>query len=535
MENWKNKVVYQIYPMSFNSYYNNSTGDIRGIIEKLDYLKTLGVGIIWLTPVYESPMKDNGYDISDYYNVNELFGNMKDLEELITELHKKDMKLIMDLVVNHCSCEHRWFKEAVADKNSKYRDYFLFSDTKLTNQKGFFSEDCWEYNEEAEAYYYHLFAKEQPDLNWDNEDMRNEIYTMINWWLDKGVDGFRLDVIDLIGKIPSEEKFTSPKAHLYLKEMHKKCFEGRDVFTVGETPFADIENAIQYSAPESNELSMVFGFEHIGLDEQKGDGKNKWDLKTLDLKDLKDTFSKWQMALDEKGWNSLFWNNHDQPRIVSRFGNDKEFRVESAKMLAVLLDGLKGTPYVYQGEEIGMTNTTFSFDEIRDVETFNMIKEREEKGIESSKIYESINAKGRDNARTPFQWNDNEFAGFSSVEPWIKVNPNYKEINAEKCLNEKNSIFYTYQNLIKLRTELDVLVNGKYELIQTDNYTYCYTRTLANEKIIVVCNFYEKPTEITIDLDNTNILEHNYDSLNYENGKIKLKPYEAVMLHKVLG
>ncbi len=527
---WKKSTVYEIYPLSFKDTTGTGMGDINGIIEKLDYLQNLGVDVLWITPIYESPLKDNGYDISDYYKINERFGTMEDFERLLSEAHSRNIKIIMDLVVNHCSDQHKWFQEAIKDKNSKYRDYFLFSDKKETDEIGIFSEPAWEYHEKADAYYYHLFAKEQPDLNWDNPDMREEIYTMINWWLDKGIDGFRLDVIDLIGKIPLEGRIDLNKSHKYIHEIYKKCFDGRDVFTVGETPNATPEEAIKYSGVGSEQLSMVFGFEHIAVDEQN---YTKWDVKKLNLLELKAILDKWQIGLSEDGWNSLFWSNHDQPRTVSRFGNDTKYRVESAKMLGTLLHCMKGTPYVYQGEEFGMTNCKFERSELRDVETFNMIEEKRNKGWSEDKIQEGIDVKGRDNARTPFQWDKTQNAGFTTGTPWLKTNPNYKEINAENALADRNSIFYTYKNLINLRKTYDVFVEGDYKPILKDNdKVYAYTRSLGNEKLTVICSFSDEETSVDVDLDYNEVFEHNYKEINYDGKRLLLKPYEAIAVYK---
>ncbi len=524
---WKKAVVYQIYPMSFNDSTNSGMGDLKGITEKVDYLSELGVDVVWLTPIYESPLKDNGYDIADYYNINPRFGTMEDFDELLQSLHNKGIKLIMDLVVNHCSDQHKWFVDAVANPDSPYKDYFLFSDTKKTNQKGFFSEDTWRYHEEAKQYYYHLFAQEQPDLNWSNEKMRNEVYDMINWWLDKGIDGFRLDVIDLIGKDPEKQLLATEKSHIYANEMNQKCFKGRDIMTVGETPTADIEGAVLYSSPEREEFSMIFSFEHMGVD---CDG-DKWDIKDIDLLDLKAFFTKWQNGLHNKGWNSLYWNNHDQPRIVSRFGNDKEYRVESAKMLATLLHGMEGTPYIYQGEEIGMTNVPLTFDECRDVEALNMITERRARGWSDDKILDVINKRSRDNARTPFQWDDSKNAGFSDGDTWIKINENYKEINAKNALNDKNSVFYTYKNLISLRKKYEVFTNGKLDfLLEDDKNIFAYTRTNEDEVLTVVCNFFGENLKVNLNLPTGEIVQKNYEEVIYNEDTLSLRPYESFMI-----
>ncbi len=422
---WHSSVVYQIYPRSFKDSNGDGIGDIKGIIEKLDYLKELGIDVIWLSPVYKSPNDDNGYDISDYYDIMDEFGTMEDMDNLLEEANKRGIKILMDLVVNHTSDEHKWFVEAKKSKDNEYRDYYIWR--KPVNGKepneliSTFSGSAWELDEASGEYYLHLFSKKQPDLNWENEKVRKEVWEMMNFWIDKGIGGFRMDVIDLVGKVPDEMiKENGPKLHEYLQEMNRNSFGKHDLLTVGETWGATPEIAKLYSNPARNELSMVFQFEHISLD--KIPGKNKWDLKELDLRDLKRVFSKWQTELDGEGWNSLFWNNHDLPRIVSRWGNDKEYRVQSAKMLGTLLHGLKGTPYIYQGEEIGMTNIKFdTIEEYNDIEIRNMYKERIARGFTHEEIMESIYAKGRDNARTPVQWDNTENAGFTTGKPWLKM------------------------------------------------------------------------------------------------------------------
>ena len=459
---WHSSVVYQIYPRSFNDSNGDGIGDINGIREKLDYLKELGIDVIWLSPVYKSPNDDNGYDISDYCDIMDEFGTMEDMDNLLKEANEKGIKILMDLVVNHTSDEHKWFIEAKKSKDNEYRDYYIWRDPvndKEPNDLGStFSGSAWQYDEESGQYYLHLFSKKQPDLNWENENVRKEVYDMMNFWIDKGIGGFRMDVIDLIGKVPDDMiTGNGPKLHEYLQEMNKAALEGNDLLTVGETWGATPEVAKLYSNPERKELSMVFQFEHIGLDQIEG--KDKWDVKPLDLLELKRVLSKWQTELEGEGWNSLFWNNHDLPRIVSRWGNDKEYRVESAKMLATILHGMEGTPYIYQGEEIGMTNIRLeNIDEYNDIETLNMYKDRISKGYSHEEIMNSIYIKGRDNARTPMQWDDSENAGFTTGKPWLAVNKNYKEINVKKALEDKNSIFYHYKKLIEIRKNNDTII-----------------------------------------------------------------------------
>ncbi|WP_096155545.1 glycoside hydrolase family 13 protein [Bacillus sp. FJAT-45066] len=549
---WKESVVYQIYPRSFMDSNGDGIGDIQGIISKLDYLKELGIDVIWLSPVYKSPNDDNGYDISDYKDIMDDFGTMADWEEMLAEIHKRGMKLIMDLVVNHSSDEHEWFIESKKSKDNPYRDYYIWREGKdgkePNNWEATFSGSAWDYDEATDEYYLHLFAKKQPDLNWENPRLRREVYDMMKWWLDKGIDGFRMDVINFISKVDglpdgelkegkkygsgSKYFMNGPKIHDYLQEMHREAISGYDVMTVGEMPGVNPEQAQLYTDENRNEVNMVFQFEHVDLDS----GPNgKWDLKPLDLKDLKWSLSRWQKGLEKTGWNSLYWNNHDQPRIVSRFGDDKNYRMESAKMLATLLHMMKGTPYIYQGEEIGMTNVKFdSIEDYRDIELLNMYKEKVEAGVPVEKIMESIYVKGRDNARTPVQWNESENAGFTTGTPWINVNPNYKEINAEQVVKDPNSIFHYYRQLIALRKQNEIIVYGDYDIIVEDHpQIYAFTRTLGEEKLLVVCNFYGETT--TFDLPEQ-LKTLTVDSLlisNYEVEEkeviehIELLPYEA--------
>ena len=533
---WHSSVVYQIYPRSFNDSNGDGIGDINGIREKLDYLKELGIDVIWLSPVYKSPNDDNGYDISDYCDIMDEFGTMDDMEKLLKEANEKGIKILMDLVVNHTSDEHKWFIEAKKSKDNKFRDYYIWRDPvnghEPNNLGSCFSGSAWQYDESTDQYYLHLFSKKQPDLNWENENVRNEVYKMMNFWIDKGIGGFRMDVIDLIGKVPDEMiTGNGPKLHEYLQEMNKAALEGHDLLTVGETWGATPEIAKLYSNPKRKELSMVFQFEHIGLDQIEG--KEKWDVKPLDLLDLKKVLSKWQTELEGEGWNSLFWNNHDLPRIVSRWGNDREYRVESAKMLATLLHGMKGTPYIYQGEELGMTNVRFEdINEYNDIETLNMYKDRISKGYSHDEIMASIYAKGRDNARTPMQWDSTENAGFTTGKPWLKVNKNYKFINAEDCLQDKDSIFYHYKKLIDIRKHNDTIIYGDYKLLlPEDKNVFAYRRELNGDKIVVVCNFYNKEVNLNFneDFNNVEILLSNYKDSSILMKDLKLRPYEAIM------
>ncbi|PDM39875.1 MULTISPECIES: alpha-glucosidase [unclassified Geobacillus] len=549
---WKEAVVYQIYPRSFYDSNGDGIGDIRGIIAKLDYLKELGVDVVWLSPVYKSPNDDNGYDISDYREIMDEFGTMEDWEEMLEEMHKRGIKLVMDLVVNHTSDEHPWFIESRKSKDNPYRDYYIWRPGKdgkePNNWESCFGGSAWEYDETTGEYYLHLFSKKQPDLNWENPKVRREVYDMMKFWLDKGVDGFRMDVINMISKTPGlpdgepqeGKKYVSgskyfmngPRVHEFLQEMNREVLSKYDIMTVGETPGVTPREGILYTDPSRHELNMVFQFEHVDLDSGPG---GKWGIRPWSLADLKTTMTKWQKELEGKGWNSLYLNNHDQPRAVSRFGDDGKYRVESAKMLATFLHMMQGTPYIYQGEEIGMTNVRFpSIEDYRDIETLNMYKERvEEYGEDPQEVMEKIYYKGRDNARTPMQWDDSENAGFTTGTPWIPVNPNYKEINVKEALADPNSVFHYYKKLIQLRKQHDIIVYGTYDLIlEDDPYIYAYTRTLGNEKLIVITNFSEKTPVFRLPDDITyktkELLISNYDVDETEELKeIRLRPWEA--------
>ncbi|MCL6658447.1 glycoside hydrolase family 13 protein [Paenibacillus amylolyticus] len=537
MENkkwWKETVVYQIYPRSFQDRNGDGIGDLKGIVSRLDYLQELGIGAIWLSPVCKSPQDDYGYDISDYQDIDPMFGSLEDMETLILEAKKRDIRIIMDLVLNHTSDEHPWFQEAKKGKDNPYHDYYVWRDgvegTPPNDLGSTFGGSAWEWVPEIGQYYLHLFSIKQPDLNWENPKVRQEIYNMINWWIDKGVGGFRLDVIDLIGKEP-DSKITGngPNLHQYIRELSMETFQkAEDLLTVGETWGATPEIAKLYSNPDGSEFSMVFQFEHISLDEQEG--KGKWDLKPLDVMALKKVLSKWQTELKGDAWNSLFWNNHDLPRIVSRWGNDGEFRVESAKMLATLLHGMQGTPYIYQGEELGMTNVQYAIEDYRDIELLNFYKERMGNGYPEQSVMESIYAKGRDNARTPMQWDTSDNAGFTQGEPWIKVNPNYKHIHAEESLSNPESIFHYYRKLIQLRKDHEVIVYGDYELIFPENPdVFAYTRTLNGSTILVVCNFQGYTTELPLQEQLTGSNQLLISNYTGELSESKLRPYEARM------
>ncbi|CAI3468728.1 alpha-glucosidase [Enterococcus cecorum] len=533
---WQEVVVYQIYPRSFKDSNGDGIGDLPGIIEKLDYLEKLGIGAIWLSPVYQSPNDDNGYDISDYEAIMTEFGTMEDMDRLIAEAKKRNIRIIMDLVVNHTSDEHAWFVEARKSKGNPYRDYYVWADPSEdggvpNGLRSAFSGSAWQLDEATGQYYLHLFSKKQPDLNWQNEKVRQAVYQMMNFWIDKGIGGFRMDVIDLIGKVPEKEiTGNGPRLHEFLQEMNQATFGKHDLLTVGETWGATPEIAKLYSNPDRHELSMVFQFEHIGLDQQEGG--EKWDLAPVDLGKLKQIFAKWQTELDNQGWNSLFWNNHDLPRMISRWGNDGQYRVESAKMLAILLHMQKGTPYIYQGEEIGMTNTAITdISQARDIETINMYHERLANGYTKEDIIHSINVKGRDNARRPVQWNNHAFAGFSTVEPWIAVNDNYEKINVEQALANPDSIFYTYQKLIALRKANPIMIWGDFELVDTQEEVFAYLRKYQGETWLVVTNFSNEAHDFKY--DNAKAKEIVIENMPVQLSEcldLTLKPWQAFVV-----
>ncbi|HFI0038487.1 TPA: alpha-glucosidase [Streptococcus suis] len=511
---WQETVVYQIYPRSFRDSNGDGIGDIVGIIDKLDYLATLGIGAIWLSPVYKSPNDDNGYDISDYCDIMEEFGTMEDMERLIAEADKRDIKIVMDLVLNHTSDEHEWFIQAKKGKDNPYRDYYIWADPAAdggvpNGLRSTFSGPAWTLDEESGQYYLHQFSRKQPDLNWENPKVRQEIYDMIHFWIKKGVGGFRLDVIDLIGKEPLEMITNNgPKLHDYLQEMNRETYGNSDLLTVGETWGATPEIAMLYSDPERNELSMVFQFEHVSLDQQLG--KDKWDLKELDIRELKEVMTKWQTSLGDKGWNSLFWNNHDLPRIVSRWGNDGEYREKSAKAFAILLHMMKGTPYIYQGEEIALTNTPITdIQQADDIESINLYNERLGQGYPSEDILTSINAKGRDNARRPMPWDSSSNGGFTSGTPWLALNPHFEEINVADALARESSIFYTYQRLIQLRKASPIIVWGDFHLLDTAEKVFAYTRSYQNQQWLIVVNLSDQ--------EQTFQLEQDYDEVVISN------------------
>ena len=537
---WKQAVIYQIYPKSFQDSNGDGIGDIPGIISRLDYLKKLGIDGIWLSPVYRSPQDDNGYDISDYQDIDPMFGTMKDMETLIKEAGKRGIRIIMDLVLNHTSDEHPWFREARKGKDNPWHDFYVWRDGtegRLPNDlKSVFGGPAWQWEPACGQYYLHQFSVRQPDLNWENPRVRQELYAMIRWWMEKGVGGFRLDVIDRIAKEP-DLKITEdgPGLHQMIRELNRETFGGGDYMTVGEAWSATPENARLYSNPDGSEFSMVFQFEHILLDQQPGG--EKWDLAPLSLRDLKKVIGKWQTSLYGCGWNSLFWNNHDLPRIVSRWGDDGAFREESAKMLAILLHGLQGTPYIYQGEELGMTNVDFALEDYRDIETLNLYKERMALGYPEEKIMESIRAKSRDNARTPMQWEDAPGAGFTTGEPWIPLNPNYRLINAADQADREDSVFACYRQLIRLRKEWPVFVKGRYVPLDEENpRIFSYERRMEQPdqkggRLVVVCNFYGEEEKLSEDLplEGMKLIFSNYPG---REGEKELLPYEARMYLK---
>ena len=516
---WKESVVYQIYPRSFCDSNGDGIGDLNGITGKLDYLKELGIDVIWLSPVYKSPNDDNGYDISDYQAIMDEFGTMEDFDRMLATAHEKGIKIMMDLVVNHTSDEHKWFIESRKSTDNPYRDYYIWrpakEDGSLPNNWGScFSGPAWEYDKTTDMYFLHLFSKKQPDLNWDNPAVRQDVFDMMNWWLKKGVDGFRMDVISLISKepgLPDKEpgingyatfnvSANGPHVHEYLQEMRQKALNNADTITVGECSGVTLEEAKKYARSDEKELNMVFQFEHMDVDSDEKAGK--WTTRKMDLRNLKKILTRWQKGLQDIAWNSLYWENHDQPRSVSRFGNDSdEYREISAKMLATCIHMMQGTPYVYQGEELGMTNCPFNtLDNFRDLESINAFHELTEQGkMTEEDMMAAIGYKGRDNARTPMQWDDSAYAGFSTATPWIMVNPNYTKINAKDQINREDSVFKYYQKLIKLRHESELIVYGTYDLILDDDKDiYAYIRTLGDEKLIVYCNFSENTREVEL-------------------------------------
>lgn len=543
---WKESVVYQIYPRSFADSNGDGIGDLNGITQHLDYLQNLGVDVIWLSPVYQSPNDDNGYDISDYQAIMSDFGTMEDYDRMLSEAHKRGIKIVMDLVVNHTSDEHQWFLESKKSKDNQYRDYYIWKEGKNgkepNNWGGCFGGSAWEYDKETDMYFLHCFSKKQPDLNWENPQVRKEVFDMMSWWCEKGIDGFRMDVISMISKDPAFPDgevrnglygdngpfvCNGPHVHEYLREMNQEVLSKYDIMTVGEAAGVTIEEAKKYAGETTGELNMVFQFEHVEL----GDHRiGKWSAKEVPLRDLREAMNRWQINLEGKAWNSLFWDNHDQPRAVSRFGDDSPmYREVSAKMLATCLHMMKGTPYIYQGEELGMTNAYFSkLEDYRDIESINAFHEYTENGLAGKEeMMNFLKEISRDNARTPMQWNTKENAGFTTGTPWIKVNKNYLEINAEAEMAEEDSVYHYYKKLIRLRKENEIMVQGRFvPLLEEDDHIYAYERLWEGEKIVVACNFTKEVQECDLfqGLDGSKELISNYK----EHKSGVLQPYEAI-------
>ena len=551
---WKESVVYQIYPRSFRDSNGDGVGDLRGILQKLDYLKELGINVVWLSPVYKSPNDDNGYDISDYQAIMTEFGSMADWDELLAEMHKRGIKLVMDLVVNHTSDEHPWFQEARKSKDNPYRDYYIWRPAgadgrEPNNWVSHFSGSAWQYDETTNEYYLHLFSKKQPDLNWENPKVRQAVFQMMDWWLQKGIDGFRMDVINMISKtpgLPSVEPSSAAPYHYggqyflngprmmeFLTEMKEQVLSKYDILTVGETPGVSPEEAVLIANEQTGALTMVFQFEHMGIDAESGSDSRR-SIHPWKLADLKRIMSRWQKGLQDRAWNSIYLSNHDQPRTVSRFGNDGQFRVESAKLLGTFIHLQQGTPYIYQGEEIAMTNVAFeSIEDYRDIESLNLYHEMvHEQGADPQAVLRLVQVKGRDNARTPMQWDTSHQAGFTEGTPWIKVNPNYTEINAAQALADPNSVFYYYQKLIQLRKENPIIVYGAYDLIlEAHAEIYAFTRTLDDDRLLVILNFSTNTPEFHLPEDisctTSELLISNYAVEAGDIHQITLRPYEA--------
>lgn len=528
---WKNAVIYQIYPKSFQDSNGDGIGDLPGIISRLDYLQKLGIDAIWLSPIYKSPGIDNGYDIADYEAIDPQYGTMQDMDRLISEAKKRGIRIIMDLVVNHTSDQHQWFIEARKSKDNPYRDFYIWRDPVAGHEpndlKSDFSGSAWQFDAQTGQYYLHFFAPQQPDLNWQNPQLRHKIYDMMNFWLDKGIGGFRMDVIELIGKEPDRKiRENGPQLHHYIQEMNQAVLANRDVVTVGETWSADLDSARKYSDPARHELSMIFQFEDQNIDKQLG--KPKWDLKPFKASDLKEVLVKWQTQIDyNHSWNSLFWENHDLPRVISRWGDDGKYRVQSAKMFAIALHLMRGTPYIYNGEEIGMTNCPVKdISEVEDLESINMYNERLKQGYTKEKLIQSINTKGRDNARRPMQWSAASAAGFTTGTPWLALNPNFQDINVQAALADPQSIFYTYQKLIKLRHENEIITNGSFTPVSASPSVLAYYRELAGKRWLVVANLTGSIEQFSAPDKIDQVLISNYNvpqSLN----NINLRPYEA--------
>lgn len=526
---WKSAVIYQIYPRSFADSNGDGIGDLPGIISRLDYLAALGIDAIWLSPVFRSPQDDNGYDISDYRDIDPLFGSLEDMRTLIREADARGIRIILDLVLNHSSDEHPWFLAAKRDRRSPYHDYYIWRDGEPgvppNDMRAAFGGSAWEWAPEVGQYYFHQFSKKQPDLNWENPALRAELYNMIRFWVAEGVGGFRLDVVDHLGKDPDRGiTVNGPRLHEFIREMRREAFCKPGLVTVGEAWSADLDSAMLYSDPGGSELSMVFQFEHIKLDQE---GPEKWDLAPLPFLRFKEAIARWQTGLSGRGWNSLFWENHDLPRIVSRWGDDGLYRTQSAKMLAMLLFGLQGTPYIYQGQELGMTNVRYPLEDHRDIETLNLYRERLARGLAPEEILRSIHAKSRDNARTPMQWTGGENADFTTGTPWLRINPNYTEINVEREEDDPDSVLHFYRRLIRLRRAYPVFRDGRFRLLlPEDKSVFAYTRTDGKHELLVLCNFYgEEIADPLAERERSELLLANYP--DEEPGR--LRPYEARM------
>ena len=533
---WQSAVIYQVYPRSFQDSNGDGIGDLPGLIERLDYLQELGIDAIWLSPVCKSPQADTGYDISDYRDIDPMFGTLEDMDRLIAEGKKRGIGIILDLVLNHTSDEHPWFLAAKKSRDDPYHDYYVWRDgeegTPPNDLRSAFSGSAWEWVPEVQQYYLHQFAVRQPDLNWDNPKVREALYDMIRWWMDRGVAGFRLDAVDLIAKVPDEKILANgPRLQEYFRELSRETFSHGDLVTVGETWNATVDLAKGYSNPDGSEFSMVFQFSHTMTDQVEGG--SKWDLAPLDFLKFKSILAHWQTGLHGCGWNSIFWDNHDMPRVVSRWGNDKEYRVESAKMLATVLHGMQGTPYVYQGDELGMTNVAYPLEDYRDIELLNAYDELIAAGRPEEEVLYALQTRGRDNARTPMQWDDGPNAGFTDGEPWIRVNPNYVDINVKAALRDPDSVFYCYKKLIALRKEYDVIRDGDFTLLEPDSdELFVYTRSLGDERLLVIANFFGNTVPYDLpegwDTERADVLIHNYK--DFESGT--LRPYEAFMLYQ---
>lgn len=531
---WKKAVFYQIYPKSFQDTTGSGVGDLRGILSRLDYLENLGIDGIWLSPVCRSPQVDNGYDISDYCSVDPMFGTMEDMQLLIDEAKKRGISIILDLVLNHCSDQHPWFLEALKGKDNPFYDYFIWRDgtpdQRPNDMRSVFGGPAWTYAPELGQYYFHQFTPQQPDLNWENPALRRALYDSIRFWVDRGVEGFRLDVIDQIAKEPDKHiTINGPRLHEYFQELSREALQEAYLVSVGETWGADVARAQRYSASDCSELSMVFQFQHMCLD-QKGE---KWDFVPLPLVELKSCYERWQKGLHEDGWNSLFLNNHDLPRVVSRWGDDGKYRVESAKMLATMLYGMQGTPYIYQGEELGMTNIRLPIEQYVDVEIRNFYQDRIARGCDHDTVMAAIYARGRDNARTPMQWSQEKHAGFTTGCPWLPVNENYRQINADAAQKDPDSIFYYYQKLIQLRKNYPVFTDGDFQLLCPDDQEiFAYIRKNGEEKLLVVCNFSAKQRDFCLPEEFAQA-----DALisNYPEGACGLRPYEAFIRYQKKG